>query len=108
MTGAKPILGVISGTANLLFLSLRLAENARKLKGFYSSFQDAPKALERLVLDLETMSLVLQQIEQTRTNQSYAYEIDGNELMYRCVDSCWRCVADISESMEKVGRYMAR
>ena len=60
------VLGVVAGGAGLLSLSIQLLESAKKLKNFNDSVRNAPERLVTLGFELETLSLMLQQLEAHR------------------------------------------
>lgn len=75
------LLGLVSGGAGLMALSIQLLDSAQKLKAFYSQFRNAPQTLETLSSDLETLALMLQELERSRQKTGHS----GDVLLQRCI-----------------------
>jgi hypothetical protein len=87
MSGPEAMLGAVSAGAGLISLGVQLGESAVKLKRLYQAAKDAPSTIELLLSDLETMLLLMRQLEQYRCHDSHS-----EALITRCIAQCQRCV----------------
>ncbi|WPH00625.1 Hypothetical protein R9X50_00345500 [Acrodontium crateriforme] len=102
MSGAEAIVGVVSGGAGLISLSIQLLDSAKQLKAFCEDIKNAPEILEITVFSLETMAGALEQIEcQTQHGESAR-----QALIRRCLKSCRCVVTRIVETALKMQKYM--
>ena len=76
--------GVASAGAGLLSLAVQLFESSVKLRQYYSTFKNAPESLRNLTFEIDTLALLLQQIEDQRIQQD-SFEVD---LLDQCIVSC--------------------
>ncbi|KAK5381989.1 hypothetical protein LTR20_007933 [Exophiala xenobiotica] len=100
MSGLE-IFGAVSAGAGLLSLSIQLGESAMKLRRLHKAAKDAPTTIERLLFDLETMSLALGQLEQHRRHDSHS---EG--LIARCIAQCQQSVQDTQQLVDKLERRL--
>lgn len=104
MSGAEAIVGVVSGGAGLLSLSIQLLDSAKQLKAFCDDVKNAPEMLEMTVFGLETMAGALEQIEHQIQNGETAQQ----NLVKRCLKTCRSIVARIVDTAVKMQRYMSK
>ena len=102
MSGLE-LLGVVAGGAGLLSLSIQLCENAQKLRSLYHQARDAPQTLERLAFEMETMALLLEQLERYRQEDR-----PSSAFLVRCIESCQRSTARIQEAVNKMSQVIGR
>lgn len=89
--------------AGLVSLSMQLIESTQKLKSFCAAFKDAPSTVAELCFELETMSLSFRQLESHRHS-----DVDGDELLGRCIMTCRRMVTKIEQAVNRVERVLQR
>ncbi|KAF2229286.1 hypothetical protein EV356DRAFT_456130 [Viridothelium virens] len=102
MSGAEAIFGVVSGGAGLISLSIQLTESAVKLRRIISTAKDAPQTISTYIFHLETMALVLQQLEQHRQHDTY-----NEPLLKQCIKECQESTSRIGQEVDKIIHYMA-
>jgi hypothetical protein len=59
------ILGVIASGMSVVSLGIQVAESIQKLRGFYALIREAPTEILLLLDELETLSLILEDIDQS-------------------------------------------
>ncbi|KAK4504367.1 hypothetical protein PRZ48_005283 [Zasmidium cellare] len=90
---AEAFAAVASG-AGLVSLALQLADCAVKLKSFCDHVEKAPKKLRRIAGEIETLSLVLHQIEALRVQHG----ISNSDVLARCIQQCQASTHEIVTS----------
>ena len=65
------IIGAVASGAGLLSLSFQLLQNAQRLKSLYNRTKNAPETLLELTFSLETISLMLKELEKHRQHDSH-------------------------------------
>lgn len=87
-------LGVIASGAGLASLAIQLGDSAMKLKRFCEKVRSAPQDLRDSIFEIETLCLVLRQIERdpphTKSNLDPA-------VMMRCLEMCSEATARIEK-----------
>lgn len=96
------LLGIVSGGAGLLSLSLQLLDSSQKLKGFYHNVKNAPKMLDTLSFDLQTMSLMVRQFER------YRQESEDDPLLQRCIFRLQEDVKSINDLVKGLEARLTR
>lgn len=103
MSGFEAVFGVVTGGAGLISLALQLGDCARRLNTMYHNLKDAPKCLQRLSFELETMAACLQVMEQRRQRQNMN---PATEVLTRCITACQQATDDIQELLDKMARRL--
>ena len=103
MSGFEAVFGAVSAGAGLLALSIQLGESAMKLKRLYQAAKDASSTIERLLFDLETMSLALGQLEQHRRHDTHS-----EAPITRCITQCQQCVQDVQQLVDNLERCLTK
>ena len=103
MSGVEAIFGVAAGAAGFISLALQLGESAAKLERISNTARNAPQIISRLVFNLTTMAMALEQVEQHRQCKP-----DGGVVLDRCITECRRSTVDIQQLVDKMEAYMAR
>ena len=93
------IFGAVASGAGLASLAIQLGESALKLKSLYDRFKDAPNSLSTISHDLETLALLLQELEIHRQHDRY-----GGVILGRCITRCREGVKEVSVLIEKMER----
>lgn len=101
MSGFEAVFGVVTGGAGLISLGLQLGDCARKLNKMYHSIKDAPKSIQRLSLDLETLAMCLQMLEQRRQRQGPL-----DDVLVRCVTACQHATDETQHLVDKMARRL--
>lgn len=102
MSGFEAAFGLAAGGAGLLSLSIQLGESAMKLKRLYNAASNAPRTVSRLVFDLETMAMALNEIEHRRQRSMYS-----DTILTRCITTCQQNVAEIQRLVGKMETKLA-
>lgn len=79
------LVGLVSGAAGLVSLSLQFWEIAIKLRQVRRSLKGAPDAIEGIAHELETLSLLLRALER---DQELHGITNPSEVVVRCIKSC--------------------
>jgi len=103
MSGAEAVVGLVAAGAGLMSLAVQLGESAIKLKRLYNMAKNAPATIQNLVDDLETMRLVLIQLERHRQHDSHR-----DFLLLHCIRSCQQRTGEIQILVDKMERHMTR
>lgn len=85
----------------MISLAVQLGESAVKLKRIYGAAKSAPRNVARLVFDLETMALALQELEQHRQRKNHS-----GALLARCIMACQQSTAKVQQMVNQIERYM--
>lgn len=103
MSGIEAVFGVVTGGAGLVSLGLQLGDSAKRLKKMYNTVKDAPKALETLSFELETMALSLQLLDQ----QHQRLGSNSMEIVFaRCLAMSQERTQVIQQIVDKMTRHM--
>ncbi|EXJ67537.1 uncharacterized protein A1O5_09550 [Cladophialophora psammophila CBS 110553] len=102
MSGIEAVFGVVTGAAGLVSLSIELGRCAVRLGRIYRTAREAPRIIETLVFDLETMAICLRDLEQHRLHDTHS-----GVLLARCITSSQQRTAEIVRLVDKMERYMA-
>ncbi|KAK3672303.1 hypothetical protein LTR78_007843 [Recurvomyces mirabilis] len=97
MSGIEAILGVVSGSAGLLSLTIQLGQGAIKLKRFCETAKAAPETIARVTHDLETIVWTLQQLKRHRHDDSQSAAV-----VDRCIDRCRSSASKFRDLVERV------
>lgn len=103
MSGVEAIFGVVTGGAGLVSLGLQLADSAKRLKKMYHTLKDAPKSLQELSFDLETMALSLDLLDQQRQRQG---QNCTESIFLRCLATCQQRTQEIQQLVDSMTRRM--
>ncbi|KAI1621980.1 hypothetical protein EDD37DRAFT_652334 [Exophiala viscosa] len=103
MSGVEAILGIVTGAAGLLSLAIELGESAEKLRRLYHGVKGAPKTIEVLMVDLETMSMALCEVERTRQRDT-----STSAILERCIFRCQQSTGTIKHVVEKMESCIAK
>ena len=95
---AAPPASPSGGRAGLASLAIQLGESALKLKSLYDRFKDAPSSLSTISHDLETLALLLQELEIYRRHHRY-----DDLILGRCITRCRKVVNRVSVLIENMG-----
>nr|POE63215.1 hypothetical protein CFP56_04118 [Quercus suber] len=98
------LLGIIAGGAGLASLALQLGESAQRLRRLQKSFLDAPAILDDIAFELDTFSLMLQDLER---NRQYHDSVDYR-IVERCVRTCERSTGQIQSVASKLETTMRK
>jgi hypothetical protein len=101
MSGPEAILGIAAGSAGLLSLSIQLGDSALKLRRMYQRAKDAPRNISNIVFELETIAMILREIENQRQQSGYF-----SPLIHRCISQCQKSVVEIQELIDKIDRHL--
>lgn len=71
LTKMAEVLGVIASGFGVVSLAIQVAESINKLKALYSLIQSAPTELILLLDELETLSLILEDIDHSSQNEVF-------------------------------------
>lgn len=88
------LLGAVASGAGLASLAIQLCSATMKLKRFHGAVLSAPKNLEAVILEIETLSLLLRQIE--RDPPLTKSKLDP-AVMAQCLEMCSKNTAYIEE-----------
>lgn len=91
------VFGAAVSGIGLLQLSTELFDGAVRLKTFYERARDAPSMLKDLAFELETISLLLQRLEQYRQQDSH-----DAALMERCISACREKAKSVQTQIDKL------
>ena len=94
----------VSSGAGLVSLAMQLLQSSQKLKGLYNASRDAPRTIEDLCFELETLSLQLRQLERHR----HLDRFDTTDVLDRCIAVCERRTAKVRDLVNAMARYMRR
>ena len=100
---AEVIVGVAASGAGLVGLAIQLLETAQSIREFHGLVKSAPDALLNLSHQLETVSLLLRQLETHRQHDSY-----DAELLGRCIDQCQHSATQMGALVQKLEKRLAR
>ena len=100
---AEVIVGVAASGAGLVGLAIQLLETAQSIREFHGLVKSAPDALLNLSHQLETVSLLLRQLETHRQHDSY-----DAELLGRCIDQCQHSATHMGTLVQKLEKRLAR
>lgn len=105
MSGVEAIFGVVTGGAGLVSLGLQLGDSAKRLRKMYNTMKGAPKALDTLSFELETMALSLQLLEQQRQRLgSNSMEV----VFERCLAMSQERTQEIQQLIDKMTCHMEK
>lgn len=104
MSGVEAIFGVVTGGAGLVSLGLQLGDSARRLKKMYHTVKDAPKSLEDLSFELETMALCLELLDRQR--QRLGGQHCTEAVFLRCLATCQQRTQEIQQLVYSMTRRM--
>lgn len=104
MSGVEAIFGVVTGGAGLVSLGLQLGDSARRLKKMYHTAKDAPKSLEELSFELETMALCLELLDRQR--QRLGGQNCTEAVFLRCLATCQQRTQEIQQLVDSMTRRM--
>ena len=94
----------VASGAGLVSLAIQLLESSQKLKGLYNASRNAPKTIEDLCFELETLSLQLRDLERHRRLDRF----DTSEVLDRCIGVCQQRVMRVRDVVDAMVRYMRR
>lgn len=94
----------VASGAGLLSLAIQLLESSQKLKGLYNASRNAPRTIEDLCFELETLSLQLRQLESHRRLDRFG----TTEVLDRCIAVCEQRTTRIRDVVDAMVRYMRR
>lgn len=94
----------VASGAGLVSLAIQLLESSQKLKGLYSASRNAPRTIEDLCFELETLSLQLRELERHRNLDRF----DNTEVLDRCIAACQQRVVRVRDVVDAMSRYMGR
>jgi hypothetical protein len=94
----------VASGAGLMSLAIQLLESSQKLKGLYNASRHAPKKIEDLCFELETLSLQLRELERHR----HLDRFDATEVLERCIAVCQQRVTRVQDVVDAMSRYMRR
>lgn len=94
----------VASGAGLISLAIQLLESSQKLKSLYDASRNAPRTIEDLCFELETLSLQLRQLERHRNLDRF----DTTEVLDRCIAVCQQRVVRVRDVMDAMSRYMRR
>jgi hypothetical protein len=100
---AEVIIGVVASGAGLLSLAIQLVEKAQSIREFHGRVKNAPDTLLGLSHQLETVSLLLRQLETHRQHDSY-----NAELLGRCISLCQHSATQMGALVQKLEERLAR
>lgn len=107
MSGLEAIFGVVTGGAGLVSLGMQLTDSARKLRRFYQTAKNAPKALNELSETMDTMVTLLHLINQYQGLQAQTPTQNLTQVVIsRCVAECERCSDDVTKVLDKMQSHM--
>ncbi|KAK5166451.1 uncharacterized protein LTR77_007994 [Saxophila tyrrhenica] len=98
------IFGAVAGGAGLVSLAVQLADCAVKLKSFCEQVEKAPRSLRRISRELNTLSLLLRQIDGLRIEHG-SRDADALE---ECIELCRESTEDIVEATTSLEAVLAR
>lgn len=98
------IVGAVASGAGLFSLALQLADCAVKLKSFCEEVKKAPKSLQSTIVDLETLSLLLRQLDGLRLE----YGSDDAGALERCINVCRGTAEKIVNATKELEEILAR
>ena len=98
------IFATVASGAGLASLGLQLLECAFKLKSFYETVENAPKALNRISREINTFALLLRQIEDTRARHG----IDDSGLLDDSIQQCTESTQEIVIFTSRLDGIMRR
>lgn len=93
---------VFSCAVGLVSLSIQLGESGLRLKRIYNAAKDAPRHIESLVFDLETMAIGLRELEHLRSQGKC-----NDVFLARCATNCDQSTSEIRLLIDKMERCMA-
>jgi len=94
----------VASGAGLVSLAIQLLESSQKLKGLYNASRNAPRTIEDLCFELETLSLQLRQLERHR----HLDRFDTTEILDRCIAVCEQRTMRVRDVVDAMTRYMQR
>lgn len=97
------LLGVIAGAAGLASLALQLGETSLKLKRLSHGYKQAPKILEDVTFEIETLGLLVLQVERQR-----AAHDTPDETTARCLTMCQKQLLRIRALVVKLEVVLQR
>lgn len=102
------VVGAASSVAGLVSLAGQLLDGAMKLKRFCERVKDAPRRLETLAFEIETLSLTLHGIEANRQRHIHLESTIVERCLKLCRDGTQRICAmteDLDKSMLKSRKW---
>ena len=100
---AEVVFGLVASGAGLASLSIQLLQSAQTIREFHGRVKDAPDTLLNLSHDLETVSLMLRQLETHRQHDSH-----DAELLGRCISQCQRSVTQMESLVRTLESRLSR
>ena len=100
---AEVIVGVVASGAGLASLAIQLLERAQKIREFHGRVKNSPDTLLNLSHDLETVSLLLRQLEAHMQCDSYNVDLLG-----RCISQCQRSATRLKALVQKLESRLSR
>lgn len=98
------VLAILSGGAGLVSMAIQLSESVTRLKTFYRAFKHAPETLIQLAFEIETFSLLLQEVgSQWPSNSTLS-----SQATERCIYTCMKQVQTIAATVEKLQTFLHR
>jgi hypothetical protein len=94
----------VASGAGLVSLAIQLLESSQKLKSLYNASRVAPRTIDDLCFELETLSLQLRQLERHR----HLDRFDTTEVLDRCIALCERRTMRVRDLVDAMARYMRR
>jgi hypothetical protein len=94
----------VASGAGLVSLAMQILQSSQKLKGLCNASRDAPRTIEDLCFELETLSLQLRQLERHRHLDC----LDTTEVLGRCIAVCERRTTRVRDLVDAMARYMRR
>jgi hypothetical protein len=94
----------VASGAGLISLAIQLLESSQKLKGLYNTSRNAPRMIEDMCFELETLSLQLRQLERHR----HVDHFDTTEVLNRCIAVCQQRVVRVRDVVDAMSRHMRR
>lgn len=105
MSGVEAVFGVVTGGAGLVSLGLQLMDSAKRLKRMYNTIKDAPKSLDTLSFEVETMALSLHLLDQQRQRLGP----NSMEVVFeRCLAVSQERTQEIQQIVDSLTRHMEK
>lgn len=90
--------------AGFVSLAIQLLESSQKLQGLYNASKNAPRTINDLCFELETLSLQLRQLERDRQQD----RLGTPEVLEHCVSICEQRTLRVRDVVDAMARYTPR
>lgn len=97
------IFGAVASGAGLLSLAIQLLEKAESIRSFYGRTKNAPETLLNIGHQLETVSLLLQELEKHRQHDGY-----DASLLLRCISQCQHFAGQMERLVSRLQSRLSR